>query len=78
LGDVEDPTFSRHSDRDGVEVVSLMRGLSLPPPPSRFLVLTSVSGSVNPRTIVGLEGLEKLKNPITSLKFELATFRLVA
>jgi hypothetical protein len=35
-------------------------------PPRRFLVLISVRGQVDSRTIVRLEGLSKLKNPITS------------
>jgi hypothetical protein len=46
--------------------------------PARFLVLISVSGWVDPRTIVWLEGLGQLKNPITSSEIEPATFRLVA
>jgi hypothetical protein len=37
-----------------------------PFPPGRFLILISVRGSVDPRAIVRLEGLGKLKNPITS------------
>jgi hypothetical protein len=44
----------------------------------RFLVLISVGGWVDPRAIVRLEGFGKLKNPMTSLRREPATFRLVA
>jgi hypothetical protein len=45
----------------------------------RFLVLISVRGSIDPRAIVRLEGLDKLKrNPITSSEIEPATFRLLA
>jgi hypothetical protein len=46
-------------------------------PPGRFLVLISVRGRVNPRTLARLEGLGKLKNPISS-GIEPATFLLVA
>jgi hypothetical protein len=46
--------------------------------PGRFLVLISVKDWVDPRVIVRLEGLGQLKNPMTSLGFEPATFRLVA
>jgi hypothetical protein len=37
--------------------------------PGRFLVLIYVRGSVEPRAIVGLEGLGKMKNPMTSYLF---------
>jgi hypothetical protein len=37
-----------------------------PLPQERFLVLISVKGSVDPRTIVRLEELGQLKNPVTS------------
>jgi hypothetical protein len=56
---------------DGGEVVS-------PLPPGRFLVLIYVRGRVDPRVIARLEGLGQLKNPMTSLGIEPATFRLVA
>jgi hypothetical protein len=39
---------------------------------------SGVRGRVDPRTIVRLEGLGKLKNPMTSPGMELAPFRLVA
>jgi hypothetical protein len=48
-----------------------------PLPPGKFLVLISVRGSVDPRAIVGLEGLGKLKKKSTSTEREPATFRLV-
>jgi hypothetical protein len=48
-----------------------------PLPPERFLVLISEE-AVNPRAIVGLEGLGQLKNTVTSLGMEPATFRLIA
>jgi hypothetical protein len=46
-------------------------------PPGRFLVLISVRGRVDPRTIVCLEGLDKCKYPM-KLGIEPETFRLVA
>jgi hypothetical protein len=49
-----------------------------PLPPGRFLVLISVRGSVDPKAIVRLEGLGKLKSRMTSTGKEPATFRLVA
>jgi hypothetical protein len=48
-----------------------------PQPPGRVLVLISVSGWVDPRAIVRLEGLGQLKNPMT-WSVESTTFRLVA
>jgi hypothetical protein len=45
--------------------------------PGRFLTLISVRGWVEPRSIVRLEGLGQLKNPMISGN-EPATFRLVA
>jgi hypothetical protein len=47
-------------------------------PPGRFLVLISITGWVDPRAIVRLEGLGQLENPVTLLGIEPATFRLVA
>jgi hypothetical protein len=49
-----------------------------PLPPGRFLVLKSVRVWADPRAIVRLEWLGHLKNPMTSLEVEPATFRLVA
>jgi hypothetical protein len=46
--------------------------------PGRFLILISVRGRVDPRDILQLEGLGKLKNPSISSGIELATFRFVA
>jgi hypothetical protein len=48
-----------------------------PLPPGRFLVLISVRDLVDPRDIVRLEGLDQMKNPVTSSGIEPATFRLV-
>jgi hypothetical protein len=51
---------------------------SHPLPPGRFLVLISVRDLDDPRPIVRLEGLGLLKNPMTSLENEPATFQFVA
>jgi hypothetical protein len=55
---------------------ALRAGRSLPP--GRFLVLISVRGLIDPRTIVRLEGLGRLKSPITLSGIKPATLRLVA
>jgi hypothetical protein len=46
--------------------------------PGRFLVLISVTGWVDPRAIVQLQGLGLLKNPVTSSGYEPTTFWLTA
>jgi hypothetical protein len=59
-----------------VRLSTLRASLSLLP--EKFLVLISVSGRGESRAIVRLEGLGKLKNPVTSPGIEPTTFRLVA
>jgi hypothetical protein len=48
-----------------------------PLPPGRFLVLISIRGCINPRAIMRLERLGKLKNQMTSSEIEPATFYAV-
>jgi hypothetical protein len=48
------------------------------PPSGRFLVLISVRSSVDPRTIMWLEGSGQLKNPMTSSGIESVNFQLIA
>jgi hypothetical protein len=57
-----------------VRLTALRAGRHLPP--GRSLVLISLRGWVDPGTIVRLEGLGKLKNPVTS-GIEPSTLRLV-
>jgi hypothetical protein len=69
------PRFLDNRLTDGGEVVSPTR--QPPLPPGRFLILISVRCGIDPRTIVRLEGLDKLKKS-TSSGLNPATFRLVA
>jgi hypothetical protein len=71
------PHFLDNQLTDGGEVVSLMHW---PPftPLRRFLVIISVRGRVNPWATVCLKELGELKNPVTSLGIEPATFWLAA
>jgi hypothetical protein len=76
LWDVDVLTYSRlsaHTWRWGCEAYEQAALYA----PGRFLVLISVRGWVEPRTILRLQGLGQLKNPTTSLWIEPATFRLV-
>jgi hypothetical protein len=55
--------ISRHSTREGGEVVSLTHRPPLPP--GMFLVLIFTRGWVDPRAMVRSEGNTSLKNPVT-------------
>jgi hypothetical protein len=61
---------------DGGKVVNLTSWQ--PFTPGRILVLISVKGWVDPRALVLLEGLGKLKSPMISSGFETETLLLVA
>jgi hypothetical protein len=78
LGDVQDPIFSRQSAHRWLCGCQPYAPASHPLPPRRFLVRISVSGLVNPRARVRLEGLNQLKIPMTWTGIELATFWFVA
>jgi hypothetical protein len=71
------PKFQDNLLGDDGEVVSLTRR---PPfyPHKDSLVLISVRDWVKSRATARVEGLGKLKNPMTSLGIEPVTFRLVA
>jgi hypothetical protein len=76
--DVEAPAFCLDNRlTDGGEVVGLTRPPAAfsPPPPRRFLVIISVTGCVDPRTIVRLEGFDQFKYPMISTRIELEIFR---
>jgi hypothetical protein len=77
LWDVEAATFFQTIGSQMVVRLSALCA-SRPLPPGRFLVPISVRGFVDPRVIVQLEGLDELKNQVTSSGIEPATFRLVA
>jgi hypothetical protein len=62
--EVEDPAFSDIRLIDGGKVVSPMRWPLFPP--GRFVVLISVRSWANPRAVVQLEGLGKLKKSTSS------------
>jgi hypothetical protein len=60
----------------GMKFLALRAGRPLPP--GRILVLIFVRGLVNTKAILRLEWLGQLKNPMTSLRIEPATFQLIA
>jgi hypothetical protein len=70
------PHFLDSRLRDGVRLSALRAGRS--EPPRRFLVLIPVTGWVDTRAMVRLEGVDKFKNPVKSSEIQTVTFRLVA
>ena len=68
--------ISRHSAREGGEVVSPT--YRPPLPPGMFLVLIFTRGWVDPRAMERLEGDMSLKNPVTPPGIDPGTVRLVA
>jgi hypothetical protein len=68
--------ISRQSQHEGDKDFS--RTQRPPLPPRKYLVLISVRGWVNPKGIVRPEGLCQWTIPMTPLRIEPATFRLVA
>jgi hypothetical protein len=77
LWDVEAPTFSGQSAHRWRWDCQPYASATIYPP-GKFLVLSHVRGWVDSRAIMRLEGLDELKNAITSPRVEIATFRLVA
>jgi hypothetical protein len=77
LWDVEAPTYSTQSAHRWWWGCQPYTPAALNPP-GRFLVLISIRGWVDPRTIVRLEGLGQLINPMTSSGIEPATSRLLS
>jgi hypothetical protein len=65
--------FKTLGSQMAVKLSALFSGRSLPP--GRYLVLISVRVWVDPRDTVWLEVLGQLKNLMTSLRIEPATFR---
>jgi hypothetical protein len=74
LSDFEAPTFSRLSSQRWRWSCQPYEPAVRSLPPGRFLVVISVSGWVNLRDVVRLEGLGQFKNAMTSLGIEGATF----
>jgi hypothetical protein len=72
------PHFLDNRLTDGGEIFSLTRRPNAFYPPGRFLVLISIRGSVDRRALVRLEGLDQLKNLMTSSRMEPVTFQLAA